>query len=94
MWVYGKVKDGRGEEVEILLLGLWEEGDKTRRRCAGSIWILALLNLAGVQGDMNMCVYGGGSTVRWRYKLKVEEILGLMMTTSLQNEPQPGVARL
>ena len=80
--------------MEILLLGLWEEErHKTRGRCAGSMWILALLALAGVQGDMKMCVYGR-ETVRWSYKLRVEEILGLMMKTILQNEPQHGAARL
>lgn len=57
----GYMGRSRMEGERKLLLGLWEEeGDKTRGRCAGSMWILALLALAGVQGDMKMCVYGRG----------------------------------
>ena len=44
-------------------------------------------------GYENVCLWER-ETVRWRYKLRVEEILGLMMKTVLQNEPQPGAARL
>ena len=79
--------------MEILLLGLWEEeGDETRGRCAGSMWILALLALAGVQGDVKMCVYGRGSTVRWRCKFRVEEILGLTVKLSCRKNHNLGLS--
>lgn len=95
LWVYGKVKYRRGKEVEIVFLGLWEEeGDKIWGRCGGSMRVLTLLALAGVQRDMWMCVCGRGSIVRWRYKLGAEDILELMAKTTLPNEPQLGAARL
>lgn len=53
LWVYGKVKYRKGKEEEILFLGLWEEErDKIWGRCGGSMRVLTLLALAGVQGDM------------------------------------------
>lgn len=45
-------------------------------------------------GYVNACVCGRGRTVRWRYKLGAEDILGLTAKTILPNEPQLGAARL